>query len=261
MAIAPTASRRAAPLLAIVLLGGCVSQQANPSWGMRSPGVADLGAAAVSAARSPATWLPLGAAALLTIGDLDEDLSDWAADHAPLFGADAESDSDDLRSAAQAAWLITALAAPSRTLTDKAGGLAVGAAALLLERGVTDGIKELADRRRPDGSNERSFTSGHAGAASAATTLARANLDYLDLPGWLDGTFRVGLHGLALGTGWARVEARRHYLTDVLCGYAVGHFLGAFVQQAFMGSAAGAVQVRYRPLPEGGAVTLVVSIR
>ncbi|HEX7035182.1 MAG TPA: phosphatase PAP2 family protein [Pseudomonadales bacterium] len=258
----PTASRLAAPLLALTLLGGCISQQANPSWGIRAPDAADIGSAAASAARSPATWLPLAAAALLSIGDLDEDLSDWGADQAPLFGADAESDSDDLRRVAQGAWLITALAAPSRTLTDKAGGLAVGAGALLLERAVTDGIKELADRRRPDGSNERSFTSGHAGAASAAATLARANLDYLGLPGWLDGTLRVGLHGVALGSGWARVEARRHYVTDVLCGYAVGHFLAAFVQQSFMGSGPpGAVQVRYRPLPEGGAVTLVVSIR
>lgn len=262
MTAASAAPRLAAPLVVLtVLVGGCVSQQADPSWGARIPGAADLGTAVVTAARSPATWVPLAAAAALAVGDLDEELSDWGADHAPLFGADAAADSDTLRDATRALWLLTALAAPSRTLGDKAGGLAVGAATLMLERTVTDGIKELAERRRPDGSNDRSFSSGHAGTASAAATLARANLDYIDLPGWLHGTLNLGLHGLALGTGWARVEARRHYVTDVLGGYAVGHFLAAFMQHAFMRNGAPVVQVHHRPLPEGAAVTFVVHIR
>jgi hypothetical protein len=250
--------RALAPWVAtIAILSGCAGRTPETAWGARWPSGGELAEAAVSAARSPATWAPLAGAAVLSIGDLDEDLSDWGADHQPLFGADAAPASDDLRSAAKAAWLITALATPSENLTGKAGGLAVGAATLLLEDAVTDAIKNTAHRRRPDGSDDRSFSSGHAGTASAAATLARRNLDYLAVAPWLDATLRVGFHGIAFGTGWARVEAQKHHVTDVLAGYAVGHFLAAFMHETFMRSAASPMQVHFRPLGDGGALTVV----
>jgi membrane-associated phospholipid phosphatase len=247
-----------AVLLAMIVVTGCASTSPPGSWGARWPAASDLRQAAVSAARSPATWVPLAGAAVLCLGDLDEDLSAWGADHAPLFGSDAEAASDDLRSVARGAWLVSALAAPSDGVTGKASGLAVGVATLWLEDAVTGGIKDLAGRQRPDGSDDKSFTSGHAGTASAAATLARRNLEHLDLPGWLDGSLRIGLHGIALGTGWARVEAEKHHVTDVLTGYAVGHFLAAFMQEAFMRSPMPQTEVRYLPLEGGGAVTFTV---
>ena len=255
------AVRGAAVLAAMVLFSGCAGRAPDVTWGPRWPTGGNVADAALSAARSPATWLPLAGAAVLTLGDLDQDLSDWGADHAPLFGSDADSVSDDLRRITRAVWLLSALAAPSENLLDKAGGLTVDLVALSLERGVTDVVKNTASRRRPDDSNDRSFTSGHAGGASAAATLARRNLDYLAMPRWLDGSLRVGLHGVALGTGWARVEARKHHVTDVLAGYAVGHFVAAFVQDTFMRSATPVVAVRFLPLDGGGAVTIVFNAR
>ena len=253
--------RAFAPLVvATAVLTGCAGRSAEAPWGPRWPTGGDVAGAAATAVRSPATWTPLAGAAALAVGDLDDDLSEWGADHAPLFGSDAESASDDLRSLCMAAWLLTALAAPSESLTDKAGGLAVGAATLALENAVTDGIKRAADRRRPDGSNERSFTSGHAGASSAAASLARRNLDYLAIPRWLDTSLRVGLHGVAFGTGWARVEAGKHHVTDVLAGNAVGHFLAAFMFETFMRSGVPPLAVRFRALDGGGAVTLVFAV-
>ena len=44
----------------------------------------------------------------------------------------------------------------------------------------------------------------------------------------------VGLEAIAAGTAWARVEAQRHYIDDVLVGYAIGHFVAAFVHDAFI---------------------------
>jgi hypothetical protein len=41
--------------------------------------------------------------------------------------------------------------------------------------------------------------------------------------------------GIAVGTGWARVEANKHNPSDVLVGYALGHFLSAFINDAFLG--------------------------
>jgi membrane-associated phospholipid phosphatase len=253
------AARLLAALWMLALLGGCAGRPSDPSWGPRWPGAADLAGAAADAARSPATWLPLAGAAVLSVGDLDDDLSRWAADETPLFGDDAEAISDHLRDAAGLLWLASALAAPSDGFAGKLGGVAVGAATLVLEDEVTDGIKAAADRRRPDASDRESFSSGHAGTATAATTLARRNLDYLALSQWLDTSLRVGLHGIAVGTGWARVEAEKHHVTDVLAGYAVGHFLAAFMHQAFMRAAVPAMSVRFQPLPDGGAITVVLA--
>ncbi len=247
-------------LLSLVGLGGCAAQGSAAPWGPRWPSPGELGDAALATARSPTTWAPLAAAAVLSVGDLDQDLSSWAADHQPLFGSGAESRSDDLRTAATAAWLITALVAPSDTVGGKLGGLAVGAGALGVENAVTDGIKRAAGRERPDGSDDRSFSSGHAGASSAAATLARRNLDYLNLPGWMDTSLRLGLYGIAAGTGWARVEAEKHYVTDVLVGHAVGHFVAGFLHQAFMVPAAPAMALTYRAVPGGGALTLTLGI-
>ena len=41
--------------------------------------------------------------------------------------------------------------------------------------------------------------------------------------------------GIAAGTAWARIEAGEHYPSDVLVGYALGHFFSAFIQDAFLG--------------------------
>jgi membrane-associated phospholipid phosphatase len=243
-------------LLAAAMMSGCAGRT-DPGWGGRWPTASDLGAAVVGTARDPRTWVPLAGAATLAVTGLDDDLADWASDHRPLFGADAASDSDDLRTAATAAWLITALAAPSAGPAQKAGGLLAGAGALAVEDLLTQGIKDAAGRERPDGSDDQSFSSGHAARAAAATTLALGNLDHQPLPGWADLSLRVALHGVAAGTAWARVEADKHYPTDVLAGYALGRFVAGVAQRAFVtGPGDGAFAWRFEPLPRGGAVTL-----
>ena len=77
----------------------------------------------------------------------------------------------------------------------------------------TEGLKQLVKERRPDGSDNRSFPSTHAGVAfGAATTLWRRD-------GW-----KVGLPALAVAslTGFARVQARKHFWYDVVAGGAIG---------------------------------------
>ena len=61
----------------------------------------------------------------------------------------------------------------------------------------------------------------------------------------LDGirpVLQIGNTVLASGVAWARVEARKHYPSDVLAGAALGHFLTAFIHDAFLN------------LPEDGSV-------
>lgn len=241
-------------------LSGCASR-GEPTWGGQWPDTTRLKDAAVATARDPRVWVPLAGAAVLAVTDADDDLADWAADQRPLFGADAESVSDDLRSAGEAAWLLTALTAPSPSLKDRAGGLLAGVAALNLEDAITGSIKSAAGRRRPDGSDDESFSSGHAGTASVSTTMALANLDHYRLPRWADVSLRVGFHGIAAGTAWARVEAEKHYPTDVLMGYAVGRFIGGVVQRALIRAPATGANVSWQvePLPGGAALTVTLA--
>lgn len=71
--------------------------------------------------------------------------------------------------------------------------------------GATEGIKRLVSRTRPDGSDRKSFPSMHTAAAVVSS-------------GW---RLSVGIP-IAIGTGYFRMAADKHYLTDVIVGAAVG---------------------------------------
>ena len=45
---------------------------------------------------------------------------------------------------------------------------------------------------------------------------------------------RFGNVVLAGGVAWARVEGRKHYPSDILFGAALGHFVTAFIHDAFL---------------------------
>lgn len=78
---------------------------------------------------------------------------------------------------------------------------------------VTGGLKLLINERRPDGSDSRSFPSGHAARAFAGAELVRSEYGW----GW-----GIGAYALAAGVGVLRVTGDHHYAHDVVCGAAVG---------------------------------------
>ena len=250
--------RPALIMVPLLLLAGCAGMPQQGSRGAHWPDARTLRTAAGEAAKNPRTWAPLAGAALLTVTDLDDDVSDWIADEAPLFGSGAGKASDALRNAAVAGYLLTALAAPSDTGTEKLAGLGAGAVALYAQGAVVEGLKEVSGRRRPDRSDRLSFPSGHTSTASAATIMAKHNLAYIDMPAPARTAFALGFESLAVGTGWARVEARKHYAADVLAGYAVGHFIAAFAQGAFIDEALPGARIVFQPIEGGGALRLTV---
>ena len=212
----------------------------------------------MAAAKSPRTWVPLAGAAVLSIGDLDQSVSDWAADERPLFGSSAEGVSDDLRNIAVAGALVTALAAPADEGRWRRIGW--GVTALYAQGGVVEGLKDVVERQRPDGSNDRGFPSGHAGVAASAATLGQRNLRVLGMaPGWRRGA-TIGFDALAVGTAWARVEAEKHHAADVLAGYAIGHFITAFVTEAFIEPSLPAAELAFHGMGNGGALRLTVPL-
>ncbi|HEY9549105.1 MAG TPA: phosphatase PAP2 family protein, partial [Kiloniellaceae bacterium] len=67
------------------------------------------------------------------------------------------------------------------------------------------------------------------------------------------------LAGLAVMTGWARVEAGAHHPADVLAGLALGNFLAVFASEAFLAPATGE-RLQMGVAPQGDGVLLRLSL-
>jgi membrane-associated phospholipid phosphatase len=200
--------------------------------------------AARNALRDPGTWVPAGMAAVIVVGGWDRQISEWAVTHTPVFGSPENADtwSDRLRAASDVGMIATALAVhdaehPWRLRTKT---LLVEEAGAVASTSLTALLKSATGRERPDGSDDESFPSGHASRAFAYAAASRRNLDATQLGrGWRIG-LSAGLETLAIGTGWARVEAQKHYPTDVLAGAALGNYVSLLLHDAFLGTAGNA---------------------
>ena len=78
---------------------------------------------------------------------------------------------------------------------------------------ATGALKLTVREWRPDGSDNRSFPSGHAARAFAGAELVRSEY------GWRWG---AGAYAVAAGVGLLRIAGDHHYTHDVLAGAAVG---------------------------------------
>jgi membrane-associated phospholipid phosphatase len=121
----------------------------------------------------------------------------------------------DASTAGEAVLVTAALGLPAAK-GDGKGALQAGESlggALL----ATEALKLTVDERRPDGSDRRSFPSGHtSGSFAAAATLQQRY-------GW-----KIGLPATLLAgfVGVARVEAHKHFWHDVVAGAAIGEAAG-----------------------------------
>jgi hypothetical protein len=234
-------------LCLIHLLSGCGTMANGRAWGQDAtlfPGWHRVGKAALHAALEPGTWAPAAGAGLFQIGSLDRNLSHWASNHTPIFGSQtsAGTASDVLNGVSEGVAVITVLATPSGEQAgdwalNKAKGLGVDIAAVALTSGINTGLKAAVNRPRPNGLSQ-SFPSGHASNTSVCNTLSARNVDCLAIPDGARLGLKIGFASLTVSTAWARVEARQHYPSDVLAGMALGHFLGAFINDAFLGTEA-----------------------
>lgn len=233
----------------------------TPGWGER------FGRAMRNAALSPRTWVPLLGALALQAGDADRRLQAWAAEHTPIFGSrrQADSMSDDFKLAANSAWVASALApwreqSEGSWLADKTQVLAVQVSAHMVTSTVVGELKDSTARMRPNGEGATSFPSDHASRVALHGTLAKSNLRQL---GWSDRSVAaadLGLDALSMATAWARVEANQHYPSDVLAGLALGHFIGTFATEAFLGgNAAQAPQLNVQAARDRFVVALQLS--
>jgi len=243
---------------------GCATlPEGQSAWGSEAtltPGWDRVRDAAIGAAKDPQVWVPLAGAAVFSIGDFDEEVSDWAREETPIFGSqeNARDWSDHLKSASAVSYWITALATPSGDedwFANKAKGIAVGLSARALTSWTTSGLKDAIGRERPDGSDDMSMPSGHSSAAAVNSRLASRNLDHIPMSRNARRALNGGLLALSLGTGWARVEAGKHYPSDTLAGMALDNWFAMFVNDAFLGHDAGdTMGVTLEAVPDGAIV-------
>ncbi|HEX2880588.1 MAG TPA: phosphatase PAP2 family protein, partial [Polyangiaceae bacterium] len=142
---------------------------------------------------------------------------------------------------------------------------------LLLETGVTQGTKKLADRRRPGfhygraeeteahDQPEEEFASFYSGDTAWAFTAVSASTTLAVQRGYWTAPYIATLGGgLALGTGILRISADMHWATDVLSGAAVGTAVGIGVP-ALLHPRRGGTTVAMLPSVSSKHVILVVS--
>lgn len=111
-------------------------------------------------------------------------------------------------------WVMKAIGEPTRsgwgrmTTSQAIGGvLMVGSTAL---------IKDNYDALRPDGSDLRSFPSGHTAWAFMGATMMTNEL------GWRSPWYTFGAYSVATGVAMQRVISRRHLPADVIAGAGIG---------------------------------------
>jgi len=185
--------------------------------------------AAHSAFFNPNTLIPLAGAGVFAIDDFDEKVSQWATKHHPIFGSteNALDTNRRIKDILEAETYITALATDEPLKC-----LAVDYAALKITSSTTNFLKDETSRTRPNGSNDTSFPSACTSSAFAMATLSNRNLEHIESD-WIK-ALQFGNLCLASTVAWSRVEAGAHYPSDVLAGAALGHFLSAFIQDAFL---------------------------
>ena len=197
--------------------------------------------AALQAAKDPWVWAPLAGAAAVQIDNWDHRVSNWAVDNTPVYGSvqNAHDWSNYLQQTAGVIYLASVMATPSGDYGTewwdaKLHGAMVGLSAMAASGALSEGLKALTGRERPDGGHN-SFPSGHATFVSAADTLTARNIESIPMSDGAHVASAIGLDALTFATAWARVEAGAHYPSDVLVGMSIGNFFGHTFNDAFLG--------------------------
>jgi membrane-associated phospholipid phosphatase len=118
--------------------------------------------------------------------------------------------------------------------------------ALAVDELMTESLKHLTHRERPDGSDFNSFPSGHASTTFAFATALERHL------GWRNA---VPAYILSSYVAASRLHDNRHYLSDVAFGAAVGIIAGRTVTRH--GSSSYTLEMT--PTPGGAAILVSVA--
>jgi membrane-associated phospholipid phosphatase len=158
--------------------------------------------------------LLIGSAAALAIAPADQEISRSMVNHAREFG----SAGDMLGSIIPASITGGAFFASRLTKNDHFRAFGYTVAQAYLTNGIlTQGLKYATHRMRPDGSDSKSFPSGH---TSSAFTVATVVTNYYGKK------WGIPLYVFAGLVGASRIEKGQHWPSDVIAGAALGYISG-----------------------------------
>jgi len=220
------------------------SQQKTPTRGLHradkvKAALRHIGHAAKESLVHPLTITPALGSVLCYLSGADKQISTWASTTNPIYGSRERADriSDKTREISKysfqgvlGAKLFQNTIGNEEPLTP----LLVWGASFLAKKSnasITINLKHHVGRLRPDTTNFLSFPSGHTSTTTVYTTMSYRLADSFSLPRGPKMLLQGSLISLSALTAWARVEAQRHYPSDVLAGAAIGHFIGSFFSE------------------------------
>jgi membrane-associated phospholipid phosphatase len=124
----------------------------------------------------------------------------------------------------------------------------LAAASVAHTESVSQMLKFAGGRERPDYGDatrgrfwhgQQSFPSGHAMATWAVATVISREYHHRRL-------IRYGVYALPIVIGASRIGARRHFLSDVVAGGAIGHLIGGWMYDRHHNPALGGATIRKR---------------
>jgi membrane-associated phospholipid phosphatase len=197
--------------------------------------------AMTNAAKNPATWMTAGTALGIYISGQDKNISRWACKNTPVFGSktNAADFSDLSRSSAEWGFWISYLSLAGADIMDVRLSrplITLGSSILAVKSTyyLTKYLKINTHRLRPNRNDFRSFPSGHTSSAAVFARLWSKRLQSINPDSKHSWTFSLGAAMISMATGWARVEAECHYPSDIFAGWALGNFLGVFINDFFL---------------------------
>ncbi len=199
---------------------------------LRSLKAQGIGESFINSISSPWVWSPALAALAVSISPLDGKITDYASKHHPIYGSvDRAKNYSDI----VAFYIFPGLAIASGTLhyayTPGVSPWQIGSfiPSTALTYFSNSLIKDQTGRVRPDGSNNQSFPSAHTAIASVLSHEVRFNLQPHTTP---RNSLPLSIAGEALvfTVAWARMEARKHHLSDVLVGYSIGKLFATWMR-------------------------------
>ena len=154
-----------------------------------------------------------------------------------VFGSDVETEGDVLAIA------VPAVAAGMILAHKDKDGFGQFVAVMGSTAIVTFGLKQLIDKKRPNG-EDQSFPSAHTSLAFAGAGFIQQRYGWkYGIPAYLGASF----------VGWSRIDSKQHYTEDVLAGAAIGIISNLIFTKKYQDEK---VAVNLAPIERGAAVTI-----
>lgn len=155
--------------------------------------------------------LPLMVGGLLAMKE-DKNFRQLRTDYFPRY----KHTADDYLQYSPAVVMLGLKAAGVRGRSSWGRMLVSDAFSVALMATIANGLKESVQVRRPDGSNTRSFPSGHTATAFMTATMLTKEYGYKSK--WVG----FGSYAVASSVGLMRMANNRHWLSDVMVGAGIG---------------------------------------